>query len=154
MKASEIENKTGPYTDFHSMEKNVLKKTEKKLYRFVKNDCSFNFWVNYKPISVSQSYLFFFCGTEIIDGSCEKQRSHTGFKVEGCRSPVGSLGRWCVMVVLVPQCPLSAALRAQLLGHAASICLQRWGATHHQHSQSITPRVKSKLSSSTRALRA
>lgn len=107
-----------------------------------------------KFLSVSQSYLFFLCGTEIIDGSCEKQRSHTGFKVEGCRSPVGSLGRWCVMVVLVPQCPLSAALRAQLLGHAASICLQQWGATHHQHSQSITPRVKSKLSSSTRALRA
>ncbi|KAK2880981.1 hypothetical protein Q8A67_018249 [Cirrhinus molitorella] len=61
---------------------------------------------------------------------------------------------WCVMVVLVPLCPLSAALRAQLLGHAASICLQQWEATHHQHSQSITPRVKSKLSSSTHALRA
>ncbi len=29
------------------------------------------------------SYLFFLGGTEIIDGSCEKQRCHTGFKAEG-----------------------------------------------------------------------
>lgn len=76
------------------------------------------------------SYLFLLGCTEIIDGRCKKHRCHTGFKAEGRRSPVGSVGRWCVMVVLVPLCPLSAALRAQLLRHAASICLQRWEATH------------------------
>ncbi len=107
-----------------------------------------HFWMNYAV------FVFFLGGTEIIDGCCETQRCHTGFKAEGWHSLVGSLGWGCVMVVLVPLHPLSVTLRAQLLGHAASICLQRWGATHHQHSQSIIPRVKSKLSSSTHDLRA
>lgn len=53
------------------------------------------------------SYVFFLGGTEITDGSCEKQGCHTGFKAEGWHSLVGSLGWLCVMVVLVPLRPLS-----------------------------------------------
>lgn len=106
-----------------------------------------HFWMNYAVI------YFFLVALRLLMEVVRSRDATQALKQKG-DTLWWSLGWGCVMVVLVPLCPLSVSLRAQLLGHAASICLQRWGATHHQHSQSITPRVKSKLSSTTHALRA